>query len=257
MNGFQGKTVVIAGGGRGIGQAIANKFAQYGCSVIVGSRTMNQVEETVKEIKDTGVEAFGYYLDVSDRKSVQVFFEQAKLCTGQIDHFVYVAGMNKRSAAEAYSEEDWEQIMNVNLTGAYRCCQEAGKIMIAQGGGTIVTITSMLSHIATPNQSAYSASKGGLLQYTKVLAVEWAKHQIRVNAVSPGYIETELNSNNFKNQVFRENVLGKTPMERFGELGEVADAVCYLSSPAASFITGACIPVDGGYLAGHPAIKME
>lgn len=257
MKGLQGKVAVIAGGGRGIGKAIAEQFAKYGSTIVIGSRTKEQVAATAEDIRLQGGTAHGIPLDVTNRASVDAFFKEAMEIAKRIDILVYCAGTNKRIPAEEYPLSAWNEVLSTNLQGAYHCCQEAGKRMIAQKAGAIVTITSMLSHVGTPNQSAYAASKGGLLQYSKTLAVEWAKYNIRVNAVSPGYIETDLTAKNFKNPAFRTAVLGKTPMDRFGEAAEVADAVCFLSSDAASYITGACIPVDGGFIAGHPGIVMQ
>jgi NAD(P)-dependent dehydrogenase (short-subunit alcohol dehydrogenase family) len=256
MRGLNKKVALIAGGGRGIGKEIAKAFADYGTSVIVGSRTEEQYLGTADEIRSLGGDAHGLALDVRQQASVQQFVEQAYSLYDHIDIFVYCAGTNKRMPAEQYTPEAWDEIIGINLTGAFLTCQEVGKRMIEQRSGSIVTITSMLSHIATPNQSAYTASKGGLLQYSKLLAVEWAKYGIRVNSVSPGYIETDLNSANFQRQAFRDGVLGKTPMERFGLSQEVAQAVCFLASPEASYITGTSIPVDGGFLAGHQNVVM-
>lgn len=254
MIGLQGKTAVIAGGGRGIGRAIAQKMAEYGAKVMIGSRTKAEIEQTVEHLRSQGKEASGFYLDVADRLSVEAFVEHAEKVHGKLDILVYCAGINVRLPAEEYPEETWEKVININLTGAYRTCQEVGKRMIASGGGSIVNITSMMSHVTTPNQSAYSASKGALMQYTKLLAVEWAKHHIRVNAVSPGYIKTDLTAKALEQPAFRDNILNKTPQERFGTPEEIAEAVCFLASPAASFINGVVLPVDGGFLAGHPQI---
>jgi 2-deoxy-D-gluconate 3-dehydrogenase len=256
MRGLAKKVAVIAGGGRGIGKEIALALADYGASVIVGSRTEDQYMGTASEIKGLGGEAHGLSLDVRQQASVELFVEQAYNLYGRIDIFIYCAGTNIRMPAEQYTAKAWEEIIGINLTGAFLTCQEVGKRMIGQRSGSIVAITSMLSHIGTPNQSAYSASKGGLLQYSKVLAVEWAQYGIRVNTVSPGYIETDLNTANFQRQAFRDGVLSKTPMERFGLSQEVAQAVCFLASPEASYITGINVPVDGGFLAGHQNIVM-
>ncbi|TBL77827.1 SDR family NAD(P)-dependent oxidoreductase [Paenibacillus thalictri] len=256
MRGLNGKIAVVAGGGRGIGKAIATALAGYGSTVVIGSRTESQHQAAAEQIRQLGGAAQGLTLDVQNEESVASFMAQVDELYGRIDVLVYCAGTNKRIPAESYTAEAWDEVMGINLKGAFLTCKEAGKRMIAQGGGSIITITSMLSHIATPNQSAYSASKGGLIQYSKVLAVEWGGYGVRVNCVSPGYIETDLNAANFKREAFRDAVLGKTPMGRFGETAEVAEAVCFLASPAASFISGAYIPVDGGFLAGHQNVVM-
>jgi NAD(P)-dependent dehydrogenase (short-subunit alcohol dehydrogenase family) len=254
MRGLQDLVVVITGGGRGIGRAIAEKFAEYGSVVVVGSRSLSEVENAAAEINANGGRTFGYALDVANRESVAHFTEQVWTNHQHIDVLVNCAGVNTRLPAETFPEDDWERILNINITGVYRASQEIGRRMIEQGSGAIVNITSMTSHTVTPNLSAYAASKGALLQYTKSLAVEWAKYNIRVNAVSPGYIETAMTSAILQQPVYQKSILDKTPQQRFGKPEEIAEAVCFLASPAASFITGVALPVDGGFQAGHPQI---
>jgi NAD(P)-dependent dehydrogenase (short-subunit alcohol dehydrogenase family) len=254
VNGLQDKVVVVTGGSRGIGRSIAEKFASYGATVVIGSRATPEIENTVAAIRANGGSAAGYSLDVGERTHAARFVEQVYLNHGRVDVLVNCAGMNVRLPAVDYPEDTWETVLNVNLTGTYRMCQEVGRHMMQQGSGAIVNITSMMSHVVAPYQGAYAASKGALLQYTKVLAVEWAKHNIRVNAVSPGYIQTAMTANVMKLPEYTNNLLKKTPQGRFGEPEEVAEAVCFLASPMASFITGVALPVDGGFLAGHPHI---
>ena len=254
MRGLHNQIAVITGGGRGIGRAIAQKFAEYGSIVVIGSRSESEIENTADEIQKNGGQASGYALDVADRESVIHFTEQVWGQHQRIDILVNCAGVNTRLPAESFPEEDWERILNINITGAYRVSQEIGRRMIEQGSGAIVNITSMTSHVVTPNLGAYAASKGALLQYTSVLAVEWAKYNIRVNAVSPGYIDTAMTTTILQRPEYRRSLLEKTPQQRFGQPEEIAEAVCFLASPAASFITGVALPVDGGFLAGHPQI---
>lgn len=254
MRGLHNQIAVITGGGRGIGRAIAQKFAEYGSIVVIGSRSESEIENTADEIQKNGGEASGYALDVADRESVIHFTEQVWDRHQRIDILVNCAGVNTRLPAESFPEEDWERILNINITGAYRVSQEIGRRMIEQESGAIVNITSMNSHVVTPNLGAYAASKGALLQYTRVLAVEWAKYNIRVNAVSPGYIDTPMTTAILQRPEYRRSLLEKTPQQRFGQPEEIAEAVCFLASPAASFITGVALPVDGGFLAGHPQI---
>ena len=252
---LKNKTAWIAGGGRGIGRAIAEKLASNGATVVCGSRTISEVNEVAAGIAASGGRAHGAALDVTGRASVQAFVAAAENFAGFPDILVYCAGINIRQPAEDYSDDAWLRVLDVNLNGAFRFLQEAGRRMIAAGkGGSIVTITSMLSHYATPNQSAYAASKGGLLLYSRLLAVEWAKYNIRVNSVSPGYIETPLNAEARKQASFTGNILVATPLKRFGSCAEVAEAVCWLASPAASFVTGSDLGVDGGVLNSRPAI---
>lgn len=257
MKGLVDQVVVVTGGSRGIGRSIAELFANYGATVVIGSRSVAEIDATVKHMREAGGDAEGYTLDVGERTSCAQFVDQVAATHQRIDVLVNCAGVNARIPAEDYPEDTWEHVLNVNLTGTYRMCQEVGRRMIRNGSGSIVNITSMLSHVAAPHQGAYAASKGALLQYTKVLAVEWAPHNVRVNAVSPGYIHTALSANVLKLPKYRENLLQKTPQRRFGEPAEVAEAVCFLASPAASFITGVALPVDGGFLAGHPHIVPD
>lgn len=245
----------IAGAGRGIGQAIAEQMARDGATVVLGSRTLGEVEAVAGAIRGGGGTAHAFALDVASRPSVDAFAVAAQERAGPPTILVFCAGINVRQPAESFPEEAWLRVLNVNLSGAYRFLQEGGRRMIAAGrGGSIVTITSMLSHFATPNQSAYAASKGGLLQYTRLLAVEWARYNIRVNCVSPGYIETPLNAEARKQSSFSDNILAATPMRRFGQPADIAGAVCWLASPAAAFVTGSEIAVDGGVLHSRPAI---
>lgn len=255
MSDLKNRIAWVAGGGRGIGRAIAEKLAACRATVVIGSRTAAENAEAAAAIGRSGGRAHGVALDVAERSSVQAFVKRAQELTGAPDILVFCAGINVRQPAEDYPEDAWLKVLNVNLNGAYRFCQEAGRVMIAgKKSGSIVTITSMLSHFATPNQSAYAASKGGLLLYTRLLAVEWARYGIRVNSVSPGYIETPLNAEARKQASFTDNILVATPMKRFGRAEEIAEAVCWLASPAASFVTGSEIGVDGGVLHSRPAI---
>lgn len=255
MSELNGQRAWVAGAGRGIGRAIAQKLAAHGATVVVGSRTRAEIEETARTISAAGGAAHAVELDVGERASVQRFVARAEELAGPPTILVFCAGINTRLPAEEYPDEAWTRVLNVNLTGAFRFLQEAGRRMIAAGqGGSIVTIASLQAHVTTPNQSAYCASKGGLLQYTRLLATEWARHGIRVNSVSPGFVETPLTAAALQQPAFRDGALAKTPMGRFGQPGEIADAVCYLAGPHATFVTGTDLAVDGGFLTGIPGI---
>lgn len=255
MNELDNLTAWIAGAGRGIGRAIAQRLAAEGAVVFAGSRTRAELDETVASITAAGGRAHAVELDVAERASVERFAGEAERIGGVPRILVFCSGINTRLPAEEYPDEAWSRVLNVNLTGAFRFLQTGGRRMIAAGqGGSIVTIASLQAHVTTPNQSAYAASKGGLLQYTRLLATEWAKYGIRVNSVSPGFIETPLTAPALKQPAFRDGALAKTPMARFGRPAEIADAVCYLAGPRATFITGTDLAVDGGFLTGIPGI---
>nr|WP_255407453.1 SDR family oxidoreductase [Sporosarcina sp. P13] len=252
--GLKGKVVIVTGGSRGIGKAIAKEFLDKEATVVIGSRTKEQVEETVTEFSSIG-KIDGFALDISERESVNEFVEKTKQKYGRIDVLVNCAGINTRSPAELFPEEDWMNVMNINLNGAFRMSQEVGKIMIEQKSGNIVNITSILTHTTFSKMGSYAAAKAGLAHYTKILAVEWAQHNIRVNAVSPGYIKTDFTKPGALDiPGYRDSVLAQTPQDRFGTPKEVADSVVFLASDQSTFINGHVLVVDGGFLAGHPQI---
>jgi NAD(P)-dependent dehydrogenase (short-subunit alcohol dehydrogenase family) len=255
MSELNGQTAWVAGGGRGIGRAICGRLAALGATVVTGSRTESEIAAVAAAIVAQGGKAHAAALDVADRASVRRFVAQAEALAGPPTILVFCSGVNTRLPADEYPDDAWARVLDINLTGAFRFLQESGRRMLAAGkGGSVVTIASLQAHIATPNQSAYCAAKSGLLGYTRLLAVEWAKHGIRVNSVSPGFIETPLTAPAMKQASFRDNALAKTPLARFGQPAEIADAVCYLAGPRASFVTGTDLAVDGGFLTGMPGI---
>lgn len=255
MYGLKGQTAIVTGGSRGLGKQIVKSLLDEGVKVLFGSRTETEVNKLLGEYSD--YEIWGRVLDVGDRYSVKSFVDYAISLWGKIDILVNCAGINFKTLAENYPEDEWLKVINVNLNGSYRACQEIGKHMIKEKSGKIVNITSIMSHIANPNQSAYAASKAGLAQYTKLLAVEWGKYNIRVNAISPGSVVTEMSKDSLLQPEFKEKVIEKTPLRRYGTPEEIADSVIFLVSDRSSFITGQVLAVDGGYLAGHPALYID
>lgn len=247
------RVAIVTGGSRGIGKAITEALLKEGATVIIGSRTKDQLDETIQEFSSIG-KIDGYMLDVGERESVQSFVHKVEQTYNRIDILVNCAGVNKRLPLIDYPEEEWVRIININLHGSYRMAQEVGQRMIKNGGGNIINITSLMSHTVTPNQGPYAVSKAGLAQFTKLLAVEWAKYNIRVNAISPGYIETPLTKGVFENEEYKQIILDQTPQQRLGLSEHIAEAAVFLASDRASFITGQVMAVDGGFLAGYPNI---
>lgn len=245
---LKGKVAVVTGGTSGIGEAIAKQFHASGAMVYVGSRRVTS---------RSADELISLPVNVASRTSVNGFVQQVLHEQGKIDILVNSAGINRRIPAEEFPEEDWLEVLNVNLTGTYRMCQEVGRSMIEKNYGKIVNIASMLAHISIPNLSAYAATKGGVMQYTKSLAVEWAKYHVNVNAISPGFIATEINQKAREQPSYRDPILEKTPQKRFGTSEEVAQAALFLVSDRAQFVTGHVMVVDGGYLAGHPNVIAQ
>lgn len=258
MSTLKDKVAIVTGGGRGIGKAIAKKYAQEKALVAIGGRTKNEVKSTAEELSmATHSKVLGLQLDVGSRESVVDFVQSVKGWAGKIDVLVNCAGINKRVPALEFPENDWENIININLNGAYRMCQEVGQDMVKREYGKIINITSLMSHTTFPYQSAYSAAKAGLAQYTKLLAVEWARYGINVNAISPGSIITELNREVLTKKNYQNVILKQTPQKKLGTPEDIAGVAWFLALDESNYITGHILPVDGGFLAGHPQVIPE
>jgi 2-deoxy-D-gluconate 3-dehydrogenase len=236
----------------GLGKAVAGRLWEKGHSVAVVD-ILEHKEDAPEQTERPG-SWHAFRADVTKKDSAIQAAEEVMERFGRIDILVNAAGIIRRSPAADVSEEEIRAVLDVNLLGTVWMCQAAGPYMIQSGGGAIVNFGSMLAHYGSENLLSYATSKGGVVQVTKCLAVEWAKYNIRVNAVSPGYIETPLSSGATRDPVFRERILSRTPFRRFGKPEEIAAAVDFLCSPDASFITGVVLPVDGGLLAGDPSL---
>jgi NAD(P)-dependent dehydrogenase (short-subunit alcohol dehydrogenase family) len=230
------RTVLVVGGTRGIGSAVAERFAALGCQVIAAGLDAGKSPPLPATVART-VE-----LDVTRAEDVEEFVRTLE----RLDVLVNAAGVIRRG--EEYKPDVFAQVLDVNLTGTMRTCV-AAQPLLAESSGCIVNVASMLSYFGGPLVPGYSASKGGVVQLTKALAVAWAHQGIRVNAVAPGWIRTELTSGVREDPAAAQRIVDRTPMRRWGEPSDVAGAVVFLSGPDAQFITGVVLPVDGGYLA--------
>jgi NAD(P)-dependent dehydrogenase (short-subunit alcohol dehydrogenase family) len=210
---------------------------------------MELVKALADEIESRGRRSLRVTCDVDDRESLETLLKECIAALGKVDILVNAAGITKRAPTLEFSEEDWNRIMETNLTGTLRSCQVFGRHMIERKYGRIINIASMGSFLALFEVAAYSASKSGLTSLTKSLAIEWAKHGICVNAIAPGYFRTPLSEKLLVGTGRGNEVLMRTPMKRFGELEELVGAAVFLASDAASFVTGVVLPVDGGVLA--------
>ena len=243
------RCAVVIGGTSGIGRAIAHGLAEAGADVVSTSRRAAQVEAAAAEIEGLGRRSLRITSDVDDRESMKDLLDECVSTFGKVDILVNSAGRTKRVPSLEFEEEDWEAIMDTNLTGTLRSCQIFGRHMVERGYGRIINIASLSSFVALFEVAAYSASKAAVASLTKSLAVEWAKSGVNVNAIAPGVFKTPLNEKLLDETPRGQEFLSRTPMGRFGKVEELAGAAVFLASEAASFVTGEVLVVDGGFLA--------
>lgn len=245
---LSGKVAVVTGGNGGIGLAMAKGMAEAGAAVVVAGRDARKSAAAVAALKELGAEADQAELDVTDEASCKALMEKAAARFGRLDILVNNAGMSIRKRPELYVLAEWLQILQTNLTSAFMCCQAAYPHMQKAGGGKIINIGSMYSLFGAPLGTPYAASKGGIVQLTKSLAAAWAKQNIQVNAVLPGWIDTALTRQaRIDMPDLNDRVHARTPAGRWGEPDDHKGVAVFLASAASNFVTGASIPVDGGY----------
>jgi 2-dehydro-3-deoxy-D-gluconate 5-dehydrogenase len=251
---LDGKVALVTGASRGLGRAMALGLAGAGASTALVGRDGATLEPVAREIETSmDREVICVPLDVADVAAIPAAVEQVIARFGRIDILVNNAGTNVRNAVVDITPEEWELVLDTNLKGAFFLTQQVGRQMIANGGGKILNIGSMTAFLGVPTVPAYSASKAALQQLTRLLAVEWAEHNIQVNAIAPGWISTDMTAPLKSRPDFEPRyrwILSRTPMGRFGEPEELVGAAVFLCSPAADFITGQVLAVDGGILAG-------
>ncbi len=246
---LSGKVAVVVGGTSGIGQTIGRGLAEAGADVIPTGRRADMVDVAAKEIEALGRSTLRISSDVLDRASLQALLDSAVAKFGKVDILVNAAGRTKRTPFLDVAESEWNEILETNLTGAYRVSQIFGRHMVERKYGRIINIASLGSFVGLYEVAAYGASKSGLASLTRTLAIEWARYGVCVNAIMPGVFRTALNEKLLDGTERGQEFLMRTPMKRFGKVEELVASAIFLASEGASFITGTILQVDGGFLA--------
>jgi NAD(P)-dependent dehydrogenase (short-subunit alcohol dehydrogenase family) len=246
---LSGRVAVVVGGTSGIGKTMALGLADAGADVVATGRRGAEVASAAAEIEKRGRRSLKVETDVTKRESLQSLLDQTVKAFGKVDILVNCAGRTKRVPTLEMADEDWNAILETNLTGTLRACQVFGRHMVERGYGRIINIGSLSSFVALYEVAAYAASKAAVASLTKSLAVEWASKGVCVNAIAPGVYRTDLNRELLDGTPRGKEFLMRTPMKRFGNIEELAGAAVFLASEAASFVTGEVLVVDGGFLA--------
>ena len=245
---LSGRTAIVAGGTSGIGRTLALGLADAGANVVSIGRRLPLVDEVAGEIEARGRRTLRLAADVGDRAALERVRDEVVKAFGSIDILVCAAGITKRVPTLEMTDDDWQRIMDTNVSGTLRSCQVFGAVMVRQRRGRIINIASLSSFVGLHEVAAYVASKSAVAGLTRALAVEWAAHDVAVNAIAPGVFRTDLNTALLDSPRGQE-FLQRTPMKRFGQIPELVGAAVFLASDAASFVTGHVLAVDGGFLA--------
>jgi len=246
---LRGRRAIVTGGSRGLGQAMAEALASAGAEVALTARDAASLHETLDRIGAAGGKARGFSLDVLDTEAIGDVIATAAEALGGLDILVNNAGYEEIRPSLEVDDALWERIVSTNLKGAFFCAQAAARVMAKQKRGAIVNLCSLTSYVGVPTAVPYGSSKSGLLGMTRALAVEWAPLGIRVNALAPGYFRTAMTDVFYQDAGWQEAMLAKIPQRRFGRMEDLSGALLFLASDASAYVTGQCIPVDGGFLA--------
>lgn len=244
---LQGQVAVVTGATRGLGKAMAIALAEAGADIALIQRTETD-RSTKEEVEALGRRCEIVLCDLADIQQVKQVMEKVEEKFGKIDILVNNGGIQRRSPAVDFSEEDWDAVLDVNLKSVFILCQQAGKRMVKQGRGKIINIASLLSFQGGITVPAYAAAKGGVAQLTKALANEWAAHGVNVNALAPGYMDTEMNDGLKQNETRSRQILERIPAARWGKPEDMKGAVIFLASPASDYIHGQVLAIDGGWM---------
>lgn len=243
------QVALVTGASQGIGYGLAKALAHAGATVAAAARSTADLERLVAEIRAEGGQAQAFPLDVRDVSQIQSCVASVAATFGSLDILVNNAGLGANHPALAVTEADWDEMMAVNLKGLFFCCQAAGQLMLQQGAGRIINMSSQASVVGIRDHAVYCASKGGVNQLTRVLALEWSARGVTVNAVAPTFIYTPGTAERLDTPAYRQSVLDRLPIGRVGTIADVAAAVIYLASPAGALVSGTVLMVDGGWTA--------
>ena len=246
---LEGKVAVVTGAGRGLGRTMAMALAAAGADVVVSARSSPEIESAAGEIRGLGRQSLAVTADITSPDDCERLAQVSAAEFGSVDILVNNAGINVRKPVLELSIEEYRQVLATNLVGYFLCAQALGRGMVERGRGKVINISSIMGRVALPSQAAYASSKGGVEQLTKVLALEWAPHNVQVNALAPTYFETELTRPLFDDPERNAFITDRTPARRWGQPHELAGAVIFLASDASSYITGHTLLVDGGWTA--------
>ncbi len=245
---LSGKRVLITGSGRGIGFEMAKGLGQAGAEIIISDINSQRLESAVAELQSMAIRAHGVIMNVTDERQIEKTIADIQQNIGPIEVLFNNAGVNLRGPLEEYSFEDWKTVLDINLAGVFLVSKQVVKDMIKRQAGKIVNTCSLMSELGRSSTAAYTASKGGVKMLTKAMTVEWAKHNIQINGIGPGYFISEMTKPLVEDKKFNEWICGRTPANRWGQLEELVGAAIFLASDASSFVNGQIIYVDGGFL---------
>jgi NAD(P)-dependent dehydrogenase (short-subunit alcohol dehydrogenase family) len=241
------KVAIVTGTSRGLGKSMAMALAEVGANIVLVGRNKEKLEEATHEVADFGVKTLPVVADVTRAEEVEALVSRAIEKFGKVDVLVNNVGTYIGKPIVESTLEDWHNLINTNLTSTYLCSREVGKYMVERQRGKVINMAAALGALGANNATAYCASKGGVIQLTRALAVEWAKYNINVNAIAPGTMETEITRSMLEDPTVRKAVTGKIPLKRIGQPSDLAGAVIFLATQASDYVTGQTLFVDGGF----------